>query len=80
MGFFTGLIYEKDEYLVFIEQQIQPHVSVVESDLREEHQKLAPTNVGDLLTFCDCFFFFLHYFSIFYIFKGLEIACLCEKC
>lgn len=58
MGFFTGLIYEKDEYLVFIEQQIQPHVSVVESDLREEHQKLAPTNVGDLLTFCDCFFFF----------------------
>lgn len=37
MGFFTGLIYEKDEYLVFLELQIQQHISIVKGDLQEGH-------------------------------------------
>ncbi|XP_029777598.1 zinc finger protein 407 isoform X3 [Suricata suricatta] len=33
----AGLIQEKDEYLVFIELQIQPHVRIVRGDGHEEH-------------------------------------------
>lgn len=74
MGFFTGLIWEKDEYLVFVGWQIQQDVPMVEGDLLEGEVKPVPQVEGRCQHSVSAVFFCN--FSVSHIFTGLEITCL----